>query len=132
MKKKVISLLLTLCLVMTFAPMAAFAEGTSVDNWDGSADTSWYDGHETDTEYHITTAEQLAGLAQLVNADPGTTNFAGKIFYLDNDLDLFGHEWISIGIPKRQAHSYTSSCLSSRPNYLLKFLQQTLPLARKS
>ena len=97
MKKKVLSLLLTLCLAMTFAPMAAFAEGTSVDNWNGSADTSWYVDHETDTEYHITTAEQLAGLAQLVNADPGTTNFAGKTFYLDNDLDLSGHEWISIG-----------------------------------
>ena len=97
MKKKVLSLLLTLCLAMTFVPMAAFAEGTSVDNWGGSADTSWYDGHETDTEYHITTAEQLAGLAQLVNTYPGTTNFAGKTFYLDNDLDLSGHEWISIG-----------------------------------
>ena len=97
MKKKVLSLLLTLCLAMAFVPMAAFAEGTSADNWDGSADTSWYVGHETDTEYHITTAEQLAGLAQLVNADPGTTNFAGKTFYLENDLDLSGHEWISIG-----------------------------------
>ena len=31
MKKKVLSLLLTLCLVMTFVPMAAFAEGTSVE-----------------------------------------------------------------------------------------------------
>ena len=97
MKKKVLGLLLTLCLVMAFAPMAAFAEETSVDKWDGSADTSWYVSHETDTEYHITTAEQLAGLAQLVNADPGTTNFAGKTFYLENDLDLSGHEWISIG-----------------------------------
>ena len=97
MKKKILSLLLALCLVMALVPMTAFAEGTSVDNWDGSADTSWYVGHETDTEYHITTAEQLAGLAQLVNADPGTTNFAGKTFYLDNDIDLSGHEWISIG-----------------------------------
>ena len=97
MKKKFLTFLLALCLVMALVPMTAFAEGTSVDNWDGSADTSWYVGHETDTEYHITTAEQLAGLAQLVNADPGTTNFAGKTFYLDNDLDLSGHEWISIG-----------------------------------
>ena len=97
MKKKVLSLLLTLCLVMTFVPMAAFAEGTSVDNWDGSTDTSWYTSAPDASEYHISTAEQLAGLAQLVNADPGTTNFAGKTFYLDNDLDLSGHEWISIG-----------------------------------
>ena len=36
-------------------------------------------------------------MAQLVNADPGTTNFVGKTFYLENDLDLSGHEWISIG-----------------------------------
>ena len=97
MKKKLISLLLTLCLVMALVPMTAFAEGTSVDNWDGSADTSWYTSAPGASEYHISTAEQLAGLAQLVNADPGTTNFAGKTFYLDNDLDLSGHEWISIG-----------------------------------
>ena len=97
MKKKVLSLLLTLCLVMTFVPMAAFAEGASVDNWDGSADTSWYTSAPDASAYHISTAEQLAGLAQLVNAYPGTTNFAGKTFYLENDLDLSGHEWISIG-----------------------------------
>ena len=97
MKKKLLSLLLALCLVMALVPMTAFAEGTSVDNWDGSADTSWYTSAPDASVYHISTAEQLAGLAQLVNADPGTTNFAGKTFYLDNDIDLSGHEWISIG-----------------------------------
>ena len=101
MKKKVLSLLLTLCLAMTFVPMAAFAEGTSVDNWDGSADTSWYVGHETDTEYHITTAEQLAGLAELTNigidtgASTGNT-FENKIIYLGCDLDLGGYPWTPI------------------------------------
>ena len=97
MKKKILSLLLALCFVMALVPMTAFAEGTSVDNWDGSADTSWYTSAPDASEYHISTAEQLAGLAQLVNTDPGTTNFAGKTFYLENDLDLSGHEWISIG-----------------------------------
>mgnify|MGYP002767320711 CR=1 FL=1 len=101
MKKKVLSLLLTLCLAMTFVPMAAFAEGTSVDNWDGSADTSWYVGHETDTVYHITTAEQLAGLAELTNigidtgASTGNT-FENKIIYLDCDLDLRDYPWTPI------------------------------------
>ena len=37
MKKKLLSLLLALCLVMALVPMTAFAEGTSVDNWDGTA-----------------------------------------------------------------------------------------------
>lgn len=101
MKKKVLSLLLTLCLAMTFVPMAAFADGTSVDNWDGSADKSWYVGHETDTEYHITTAEQLAGLAELTNigidtgASTGNT-FENKIIYLDCDLDLGNYPWTPI------------------------------------
>ena len=97
MKKRIGSLLLILALCFTLLPTAAFAEETSVDNWDGSADTSWYTSAPDASEYHISTAEQLAGLAQLVNADPGTTNFAGKTFYLKNDLDLSGHEWISIG-----------------------------------
>ena len=110
MKKKILSLLLALCLVMALVPMTAFAEGTSVDNWDGSADTSWYTSAPDASAYHISTAEQLAGLAQLVNADPGTTNFAGKTFYLDNDLDLSGHEWISIGTGRGGTRSKYSFC----------------------
>ena len=97
MKKKIVSLALVLALCLSLLPTAAFAEGTSVDNWDGSADTNWYTSAPDASEYHISTAEQLAGLAQLVNADPGTTNFSGKTFYLEKDLDLSGHEWISIG-----------------------------------
>ena len=97
MKKKLLSLLLALCLAIVLVPMSAFAEETAADSWDGTADTSWYTNAPDASEYHISTAEQLAGLAQLVNADPGTTNFAGKTFYLENDLDLSGHEWISIG-----------------------------------
>lgn len=96
-KKKMMSLLLAVCMVLSLMPTTALAEESTVATWDGSADTSWYNRHELDAEYHIMTAEQLAGLAQLVNADPGKTNFAGKTFYLENDLDLAGHEWISIG-----------------------------------
>ena len=111
MKKRIGRLLLILALCFTLLPTAAFAaentqeptepqepqETQDAKTWGDKADTSWYVGHEADTEYHIITAEQLAGLAQLVNADPGTTNFVGKTFYLENDLDLSGHEWISIG-----------------------------------
>ena len=92
MKKKLISLLLALCLVMALVPMTAFAAET-MDTWDGTADTSWY--NENKTEFHLQTAEQLAGMAKLVNDK--TANFKDKTVYLDNDLDLSGHEWISIG-----------------------------------
>ena len=92
MKKKILSLLLALCLVMALVPMTAFAAGTT-DSWDGTADTSWYD--ENETEFHLQTAEQLAGMAKLINDD--TAYFKDKTVYLDNDLDLSGHEWNSIG-----------------------------------
>lgn len=109
-KKKMMSLLLAVCMVLTLMPTTALAEESTVDTWDGSADTSWYAGHELDVEYHITTAEQLAGLAQLVNADPGETNFAGKTVYLDKDLDLSRHEWISIGTGRGGTRSKYAFC----------------------
>ena len=92
MKKRIGSLLLILALCFTLLPSAAFAAET-MDTWDGIADTSWYD--ENETGFHLKTAKQLAGMAKLVNDD--TANFKDKTVYLDNDLDLGGHEWISIG-----------------------------------
>ena len=92
MKKRIGSLLLILALCFTLLPSAAFAAET-MDTWDGTADTSWYD--ENETEFHLKTAKQLAGMAKLINDD--TAYFKDKTVYLDNDLDLGGHEWISIG-----------------------------------
>ena len=96
MKKRIGSLLLILALCFTLLPTAAFA-ADSTDAWDGTADTSWYTDHEADTEYRITTAEQLAGLAQLVNNKTASVSFEGKTIYLDNDLDLSGYQWTPIG-----------------------------------
>ncbi|MBE5754204.1 MAG: hypothetical protein E7340_02570 [Clostridiales bacterium] len=51
--------------------------------WTGAVDTSWY--NDTDTEFLLDTTEQLAGLAQLVDAG---NNFAGKTIKLDANIDL--------------------------------------------
>lgn len=104
MKKKIASLALVLALCLSLLPVTAFAEEgenedstTTVDTWDGTADTSWYTDHKTDTYYHFTTAEQLAGLAQLVNDKTASVSFEGKTIYLDNDLNLSGSQWTPIG-----------------------------------
>ncbi len=102
MKKKIVSLALVLALCLSLLPVTALAEEEPQEpqetqdakTWGDKADTSWY-VHETESEYHIKTAEQLAGIAKLVNE--GTVTFEGKTIYLDNDLDLAGIEWISIG-----------------------------------
>ena len=123
MKKRMTSLLLVLAMCFAMLPTAAFAaentqeptesqepqETQDAKTWGDKADTSWY-VHETESEYHIKTAEELAGLAQLVNADPGKTNFAGKTIYLDNDIDLSGREWISIGTGKGGSDPDYSFC----------------------
>jgi hypothetical protein len=61
--------------------------------WNGTADISWYNG--TDTEFTIATAEQLAGLASLVN--DGTDDFEGKTITLKNNLYLDNKNWTPIG-----------------------------------
>ena len=110
MKRKLLSLALSFALCLTLLPGVALAADDKADTWDGTADINWYTGHEDDQEYHISTAEQLAGLAELVNADPGKTNFAGEVFYLENDLDLSGHEWISIGTGRGGTGSKYAFC----------------------
>ena len=56
----------------------------TTDEWDGTADTTWY--NDTDTEFTITTAEQVAGLAELVN---GGNTFENKTVKLGGDIDLY-------------------------------------------
>ncbi len=64
-----------------------------VTNWLQVADTTWYNGIGT---YTLTSAEQLAGLAEMVNN--GHT-FAGEYIALGNDIDLGAYAWSGIGIP---------------------------------
>ena len=60
--------------------------------WLGGTDTDWYTGVET--EYVISTADELAGLAQLVNAGE---SFAGKTIKLGGNIDLNDLAWTPIG-----------------------------------
>ena len=53
--------------------------------WDGTADTDWYNGNPNATEFTINTAEELAGLAELVNEGK---NFDGKTVKLGADIIL--------------------------------------------
>ena len=59
--------------------MAAFAAENQEDTWDGTADTSWYDKEAT--EFHIWTAEQLAGMSELLEKD--MYSFKDKTIYLE-------------------------------------------------
>lgn len=90
------SILLVLALCLTMLPVTAGAEEPeAADGRDSRADTSWY--KEGDSEFTISTAEELAELAQLVN---GGKDFSGKTITLTADIDLKGtneNQWTPIG-----------------------------------
>lgn len=70
-------------------------ESQITDVWDGSTDTAWYDNNKDATSYDISTAEELAGLAKVVN--DGIDTFEGKTINLMNSLDLNNIKWTPIG-----------------------------------
>lgn len=82
--------IMTLCFVTT--PLSAQTI------WSGTADVSWYDANQT--SFDISTPEQLAGVAQLVNNH--TTTFSGQTINLTTDIWLNADQdstnnWIPIG-----------------------------------
>lgn len=71
-----------------------------VNDWSELADTTWY-SDEIDS-FTITSAEELAGLALLVNREDDRVTFAGKTITLESDIDLLGIEWVPIGFINEQ------------------------------
>ena len=95
MKKKLLSLLLALCLVMALVPMTAFAEDSqNINVWDGSTAAAFAGGTGTaEDPYQIANGAQLAYLASSVNS--GET-YEEKNFVLTANIDLNGLPWTPI------------------------------------
>ncbi|MBH1941209.1 InlB B-repeat-containing protein [Mobilitalea sibirica] len=94
--KKIITGFLTVVMLFGLLPQTEPKADSFV--WDGTADTSWY--NDTDTSFAIYTAEQLAGLAKLVNEG---NDFKYKTITLEADIVLndftssIRRPWKSIG-----------------------------------
>ena len=97
MKKKFLTFLLALCLVMALVPMTAFAEGTpSFGGGTGTQEDPWL----------ITSQEDLIALAEFLNSGNAETfdteaagigNCYGYYFKQTADIDLTGVSWEPIG-----------------------------------
>ena len=92
--KRTLCVLLALAMALTLLPIAAVPARAAV----GVPDTSWYDENTSDDCFNISTADQLAGLAKLVNE--GTTTFAGQTVTLAGDISLSAYSsgWKPIGM----------------------------------
>lgn len=60
--------------------------------WNKNENTLWY--NEEKSVFKINNAEELAGLAKLVNSG---NDFKNKVILLNSDIDLGGHAWTPIG-----------------------------------
>jgi len=89
MKRKLIPILLAAVLVLTLIPTSTLSAGAIELN----PDTGWHDGGPG--PFTISTANQLAGLAQIVNS--GAYRFVGRTIILANNIDLGNAPWIPIG-----------------------------------
>ena len=96
MKKKILSLLVTMGLAASLVPVSVFADGTEV--WDGSVAESFAGGKGTkDDPYQIANGSQLAYFAKKVNAEEYGEKYADTYFELTEDIDLGGKEWTPVG-----------------------------------
>ena len=138
------AMLLVLVLILMAAPLHSLAEActcttcaadcscryaaSQVTPWDGTADTSWYDASQT--EFVLTTAQQLAGLSELSTA--GIT-FEGKTVKLgaDIDLDSKNFEPINFFAGTFDGDGHTISNMSISTNLIATLSQRYIGLFRE-
>jgi TonB family protein len=93
-KFKLPAIIAYLLLAAMFGKVVASASGTP--------DTRWYTKKRNATEFTISNADELAGLAKIVNGTwggrPARDNFSGKTVTLASDIDLSTYDnWTPIG-----------------------------------
>ena len=68
--------------------------------WSGKTNTDWYLANPTAAEFELSTAEELAGLAAIVNGTAegiAQDTFSGQTIKLTSDIDLANRSWDTIG-----------------------------------
>lgn len=89
--KKTILLWLILLLSDIVIPMNSYGASWADK---GAYSVAWYD--KTQTSFDISTPQELAGIAYLVNNN--FTDFSGKSINIISDINLSGRDWMPIGL----------------------------------
>ncbi|MBQ3146333.1 MAG: hypothetical protein IJB91_01235, partial [Oscillospiraceae bacterium] len=111
MSKRILALLMSICLLLTIAPMPTFATEPLVES---------NELDENEGYYEISTADQLIAFAALVNG--GSTSANGKLMA---DIDMTGKAWTPIGNSKKiytgtfdgQGHTISNLTYNSTADY---------------
>lgn len=98
LKQKILTLVLSLCMVAACLPVVASAETAPQGLWTDYAAAAFAGGTGTKADpYRIATAEQLALLAADVNSGDVSKTHTKEYFKLTADIDLSAHVWTPLG-----------------------------------
>jgi len=115
MRASVLTKLAVFCVVVVFALLIGCGDSSSGGGGGGGGttskfDVSWYTDNPGEVDFTISTASQLAGLADIVNGtwsgESASDNFDRKTITLAGNIDLsaytVGEGWVPIGVNGKQ------------------------------
>jgi hypothetical protein len=123
---------------MPRAALDYFTQMRSVPGCELTTDTRWYTANPKALSFTISTAEELAGLAQIVNGIwgglPLIDNFHGKTVTLANDIDLSSYDnWIPVGDYDYDSRTKTNAAFAGTfdgNGYIIRNLTINRPAAQ--
>lgn len=106
-RKKLLGLVLVVCMLFTLTPITSRADVTT-EKWTDFTAADFAGGSGTkDDPYQIATAGQLAKLASEVNSGVPEQTHLGEYFKLTAPIDLSGKRWIPIGYGNASSKAFS-------------------------
>lgn len=106
-RKKLLGLVLVVCMLFTLTPITSRADVTT-EKWTDFTASDFAGGSGTkDDPYQIATAGQLAKLASEVNSGVPEQTHSGEYFKLTAPIDLSGKRWIPIGYGNASSKAFS-------------------------
>lgn len=106
-RKKLLGLILVVCMLFTLTPITSRADVTT-KKWTDFTAADFAGGSGTkDDPYQIATAGQLAKLASEVNSGVPEQTHSGEYFKLTAPIDLSGKRWIPIGYGNASSKAFS-------------------------
>ena len=99
-----------IAMMLNMFSIVAFAENKEDGQMEHLRTTSndmWGDNYDAETNFIISTKEELLTFASLVNAETDAKNFQNKTVTLAADIDLSDVNWVPIGQDKNNANGRT-------------------------
>lgn len=106
-RKKLLGLVLVVCMLFTLTPITSRAD-VPTEKWTDFTAADFAGGSGTkDDPYQIATAGQLAKLASEVNSGVPEQTHSGEYFKLTAPIDLSGKRWIPIGYGNASSKAFS-------------------------